>query len=277
MSITVMTCYARSGGTILNRCLGSLPNVVMMSEVNPLGGGSGSADGDLRTVKEQASKWYDIELKSEGFLDNVLELYEYCNKNNKHLILRDWPFINFYPFLLNDFKAPDRLLILEELKGKVDVKPFAFVRDSIDAWISLGAKKPKKYFPYYRKYAEEIVKEKIPFFKYEDFCIDPDITIKNICSYAGIAFDDSYKSYESFNKVNGDTYERNISRGVKGKSIKPLPRKRVTLRRLFQLKKNKDMIEANKLFGYETEYSSVELEEFDLRKALKRFFRNFRI
>ena len=36
--VTVMLCFARSGGTVLNRCLGCLPDIVIMSEVNPLGG-----------------------------------------------------------------------------------------------------------------------------------------------------------------------------------------------------------------------------------------------
>jgi len=40
-TLPVMICYARSGGTILNKCLASLTNTVMLSEINPLGGGWG--------------------------------------------------------------------------------------------------------------------------------------------------------------------------------------------------------------------------------------------
>ncbi|MFX0136860.1 MAG: hypothetical protein ACFFDN_24700, partial [Candidatus Hodarchaeota archaeon] len=34
--IVVMICFARSGGTILNRCLASIPNPVVKPEVNLL-------------------------------------------------------------------------------------------------------------------------------------------------------------------------------------------------------------------------------------------------
>src|SRR5436309_1024611 len=34
-ALVVMLCYARSGGTVLNKCLGVLPNVFVASEVHP--------------------------------------------------------------------------------------------------------------------------------------------------------------------------------------------------------------------------------------------------
>ena len=41
MRVGLLLCYARSGGTLLNQMIGSLPNVVMLSEVSPYGGGGG--------------------------------------------------------------------------------------------------------------------------------------------------------------------------------------------------------------------------------------------
>ena len=70
MSVGLMVCYARSGGTILNRCLGCLPGVVMLSEVTPLVDQS-PAGGEPRTVKDQARQWYGIELQSHGFTESA--------------------------------------------------------------------------------------------------------------------------------------------------------------------------------------------------------------
>ncbi len=82
--VTVMLCYARSGGTVLNQCLGSLPDTVVISEVNPLGGGSGARDQKpSRTVREQALNWYGIELRTENFADCVVELEKHCIANGK--------------------------------------------------------------------------------------------------------------------------------------------------------------------------------------------------
>ncbi len=62
MAVVVMIAFARSGGTVLNQCLGSLPDVVIMSEVNPLGGGWGERGANsLTTIKDQAKHWYHLE------------------------------------------------------------------------------------------------------------------------------------------------------------------------------------------------------------------------
>ena len=84
MSIIVMICFARSGGTILNQCLGSLPGVVIMSEVNPLGGGKGKGAESYRTIKSQAKNWYGIDLISDedNFVECAIELEAFCRKSN---------------------------------------------------------------------------------------------------------------------------------------------------------------------------------------------------
>ena len=107
MAVIVMICYARSGGTVLNKCLGSLPNVVMLSEVSPIGGGWGKEGPDsFTTVKEQAKNWYQIELSSDDFVENIVELEKFCNDNKLYLVVRDWSFINFMPHEYNNFNPP---------------------------------------------------------------------------------------------------------------------------------------------------------------------------
>jgi hypothetical protein len=41
MSAIIMLCYVRSRGTVFNQCLGSLPNTIVLSEVNPQGNSRG--------------------------------------------------------------------------------------------------------------------------------------------------------------------------------------------------------------------------------------------
>ena len=94
--IIIMLCYARSGGTVLNRCLGSLADIVMMSEVNPLAGGWGKEGKKYyTTIKEQAFNWYGMKIEGNGFRENVIELAIKCEQENLSLILRDYSFINF--------------------------------------------------------------------------------------------------------------------------------------------------------------------------------------
>lgn len=285
MSIAVMICYVRSGGTLLNRCLGSLPDVVMMSEVNPKSNDGKVEEKEYRTVKDQAKHWYDIDLKSEGYEENILELYDYCNKNNKKLIIRDFSFVDFNPCAFNSNVPVNKLYTLELLKDKVETEPFAFTRDSIDAcvsWIPLRIKKTKSFFKLYRNYSEAVVDNGMPLFKYEDFCADPDKVMKEICESVNLNYSDEYKDYGSFYKVNGDinftdkeTKVRGGSRGIKQKSIRPLKRKRIPLKRAVQINNNKDMVCANKILGYPASYFSVELEKFNFKKFVDNFIKNF--
>ena len=50
--VSVYYCFARSGGTLINRCLGCIPGNLVLSEVNPM--------GSIATVESQATRlaWF---------------------------------------------------------------------------------------------------------------------------------------------------------------------------------------------------------------------------
>ena len=252
-NVSVMLCFVRSGGTVLNQCLGSLPGVVIMSEVNPLGGGWGKEGKDsLTTIKAQAKGWYDIDLDSDeyNFADCVVELSQKC----EHLVLRDWTFVNFIPNMgipLEDdrieLEAANSFLILDELNGRCDVKPFTFVRDGIDAYLS---RKGKLYWfaEAYLRYAQELLNLGIPIYKYEDFCLDPERVLKDICLYAGLPYADVLTTYGEFTTVHGDVQAD--SRGNMQNKIISLPRLEVSSKLMEIVNNCVDLREANKSLGY---------------------------
>ena len=183
MSVVVMMCFARSGGTLLNQCLGCLPQVVVLSEVHPLGGGRGRGPVWFDTVKDQAREWYQIDVKSDNFAEGVQELEQICELTARQLVVREWTFINFMPYENNGWNPPNRLLTLEALEKKCEVIPFAFVRDSIDVWISHGSPAADDFFEQYLRYVETLCAKKIPIFKYEDFCKNPAVILRDLCGY----------------------------------------------------------------------------------------------
>jgi hypothetical protein len=252
MSIVLMINYARSGGTILSKCLGSLEDTIVISEVNPLRSAKFS-------VKEQASKWYGIDLKRDDYLGSVLELHEICENNNKKLIIRDWSFVNFTPSSLNNYDPSGKLSNLETLKKEVETKAFCFIRDAIDIWISRW--QPPEFFPYYKNYLHEVLKNNIPIFKYEDFCMNPESSLKEICQNTGLNFSGNYKNYAEYNKTTGDNTTSVISRGEKNKMITLLKRKKLPVSVVRKLNSNADMIECNQILQYSTNYSDREIEE----------------
>jgi hypothetical protein len=256
MSIILLINYARSGGTILSKCLGSMDDIILISEVNPHQPASLS-------IKEQALKWYNITLKYNDYRDAVLELNDVCLKNNKHLIIRDWTFLDFTPCEQNKFEPTYRLSGLEIIKNDIDIIPFCFVRDAIDVWISRWM--PPSFFINYKLYIENIVNSGIPIFKYEDFCINPEISLKKICSTININYSSNYKNYTNYHKVTGDNTNPKISRGAKNKFIQPFQRKRIPVELIRKLNANIDMIESNRLLGYSTNYYDKEIDKNQLQ------------
>lgn len=257
-----MLCYARSGGTILNQCLGSISNVVILSEVNPLGGGWGIRGPEsYTTVKSQAENWYQIKLKNNDFEASLLELEQVCAETNRYLIVRDWTFVNFTPYESNNWAPPNRFLTIDALRGKSKLKTFAFVRNAIDVWLSRG--KPDQFFQYYLNYVQSLLDHKFKIFKYEDFCINPDHMISKLCNYIDVPFSDSYKNYAAFDKVNGDVQNKQGSRGVKQGTVGLLPRRRINNKEEIELlDRNPYMIEANRLLGYPTSYKTNRIYQF---------------
>lgn len=251
-----MTCFARSGGTVLNQCIGSMPGIVMLSEVNPLGGGWSEAEGteSCTTVQEQAANWYGISVRAPSFKYGIQEIASVCEKTGRHLVVRDWSFINFIPHFYNGYNPPKRLLTLEITGEELDVKPFAFVRDAIDVWISRGTPPPGDFFPHYLDYVRAVLDTGQPVFRYEDFCLNPGAVLRAICKETGIEYDEGWRNYKSYENVNGDVQTPGGSRGMRQDSISPLPRRPIPEHKIGALHGCREMMEANRLLGYPESY-----------------------
>jgi hypothetical protein len=272
MAIRLMICFARSGGSLLNQCLGSLDNVVMLSEVNPLGGGWGVLGPDSYTTPfEQAKNWYGITLDSQEFLPSVIQLHSLCEEQGKYLIVRDWSFVNFVPYTDNEFNPPKKFLTYELLQFSSEVIPFAFTRDVIDIWISMGMPDPDPFFNHYLDYVKKIQKLEFKIFRYEDFCKNPEQILKQICQYLGIPFSLAYKNFNNFHQLNGDVQLKgeNASRGKQDREIKLLPRKVIPEEKVRVVNSSRAMKEANEIMGYPQYYGSESLIHKLRNKLLK--------
>lgn len=249
----VMLCYARSGGTFLNKCIGALPGTIILSELNPLGGGWGAMGADsYDNVHEQALHWYNIDVGTNDFAKGLEFLESYCVSHAKKLVVRDWSFVNFACHEYNKCNPPNRFLTLEVLQGRFPLTVFGFVRDSIDVWISRRCPDIDQFYSEYYNYLSRLTKLDIPLFKYEDLCSDPIKTMHEICEYTGIEYQDIQKSYVGFNYVNGDT--QGESRGSAQDSIQPLERRKIERKQIKRINASRLMKECNAMLGYKQSY-----------------------
>ena len=245
----MMLSYARSGGTLLNRCLASLPNTLMLSEVNI----EALCPNSCSHIKDQAKDWYGLDLRSDGFLENIEELYNYCLETDRTLIIRDWSFGSFVPSRYNNFNPSKKLATFEAIAKRFPVTPFALVRDSVDIWLSFNAS-PRTFYDknleFLYEFSKELIANNIKIFRYEDFCRDSEAVMRDICNYTGINYSDEFKGFSNYFKVTGDIDLPEHSRGIQVGKISLLSRRESYNEFAEVIENNTKASLINQLFGY---------------------------
>ncbi|WP_152184257.1 hypothetical protein [Sulfurimonas indica] len=272
-SIAFIFCYARSGGTFLNRFLSNIDSLVVLSEVHPIH----NKKGGIYSVKEQAKEWYGIDVKSEDYLEQIKEVKRWCDENNKHLVIRDWSYIDFTKSYLNNNKPiyqSTNLLLLEKC---FNVNKIAFIRDAIDICLSQNLK-PSDFSFDYLQFTQYIVKNNIKFFKYESFRDNPLDVYNKIALELKIPLLNSLKAdmFASQNVV-GDL---NLSRGNVSTDVVKLKRRYASKNLQKLINDDKYLNNANKLFGYSSIYESIDSEvfrEFIIFKIRKIISKSYKI
>src|SRR5262245_64208293 len=96
LRVGVYHCFARSGGTIVNRLLGASRDVVVLSEVGPA--------VSVRDPVAQAVEWLGLAdpdeidaLRGREFGALIGELARRAEIHGKHLVVRDFVTPNFLP------------------------------------------------------------------------------------------------------------------------------------------------------------------------------------
>lgn len=176
--------YARSGGTLMNKCLLNLTNTIVLSEINPNEFGEGLWENRPhidQIVQLQLKKWYRITLHSTTFDNAVLELINYCSKNNIRLIIRDFSIADFVASPLAKNQPKNELSWLKWMKKhQIEYQCFSLIRHPMDVWISQQMPKLAVFILAYINYLTEIKKHNIPYFYYESFSQNPEKVLQKI-------------------------------------------------------------------------------------------------
>jgi hypothetical protein len=94
MHIPILFSFARSGGTLVNQLLGTHPDCLILSEVNPA--------ASVVAVAAQASDWMALigpgeieQFEALSYSQQVARLDELARSKNKMLVVRDWVTVNY--------------------------------------------------------------------------------------------------------------------------------------------------------------------------------------
>lgn len=125
---------ARTGGTVIGKCLGSMAGVVLLSEINPRG-------LNRFNPVDQARRWFDL-LSDEDLaaigdpkgapLDMMIERIDArVRDRGSQLVIRDWTHLDFVaaPFLE---EPTNRLSLADALAGRFEITQIEITRHPLD-------------------------------------------------------------------------------------------------------------------------------------------------
>jgi hypothetical protein len=253
-SLRLIHHMARSGGTLISKCLGCMGGVVLLSEIHPLG------------TKQfnpliQAQRWYGllstqdlVELKARGrvaFVEAIELIRRRAEDCSQRLVIRDWSHLDFtgVPFVA---RPAHRLLTAEALASRYELRQVCTVRHPLDQWLSLsqlavmqGRIDLATFLAGYRRFAE--VATTIGFERYEDFTADPKAVMKALCASLQLKLDRGFSErWREYTFVTGD-----ISGSRGGGQIRPVPRRPAAPELLQAIAANADYQASLALLGYE--------------------------
>lgn len=216
--IRIIHTLGGCGGTILSRCVGVLPDVALLSEVNP---GSVNLFPRFHPLF-QDSAWLHLldaaqseyfSKKDLGMVDTFRELvgafHDRATASGRHLVIRDYNYVDFVgvPFLLT---PPGSLMLYPALPLSISTVAVAFVRHPIDQWLSLckhwqvrDALTPAAFCEAYDAFLIALGTTRV--YRYEDFVRNPATELRAMCRDLDLPFEASFiERFHHFDSVTGD-------------------------------------------------------------------------
>lgn len=250
---------ARSGGTLISKCIGCMDGIDLLSEVHPF-----VASGQFNPIT-QAQKWFGIDTAAKlqalqlargiSWTEGIALIYGWVAERGETLVIRDWSHLDYtgVPWVQPTYK----LSTAEVLAQSFEVRQATTVRHPVDQWYSLkkltvvaGQLTVADYLKGYRAFAEKAVE--IGFVRYEDFTEAPTQSLQKLCQMLQIPFDSTYtEKWAAFANVTGDVPDQAPGRGNVLQEIKPLERRVADRRTLERFRASPDFEPSLELLGYE--------------------------
>lgn len=220
--------FACTGGTLICKCLATMPNTQLLSEVDPLSTllqakAQIFAPTDIVTLLRQSTRGVSSGVIIDLFLNNLKTIYSETVRLGQRLVLRD----HAHSHYCVGAEIPERPSFRQMIAANFETLSLVTVRHPIDSFLALEANKwlhfsPKTFDEYCKRYLAFIhVNEGVPIIRYEDFVHTPKDIMKNVCELFKMPFNEQFADLFSVIKMTGDS-------GRKGNIIKSRPRLPIT-------------------------------------------------
>jgi hypothetical protein len=219
--IRVLHHFACSGGTLISKCLSSMPNTYLLSEVHPtthlnVGNNPEFRPTDVISLCRYARLPNIDELSREILVSSVQRVTEFLSKIGSKLIIREHTHSDYCV----GAKETGYSEVVKSLSHSFTIKSVVTVRDPIDSYLSLKNNgwahfSPNSFEEYCRRYVTFLNNyDDAQVFKYETFVENPSDQMKLICEYLEIEFVESFLDFFDTAVVTGDSGRKssNISK-----------------------------------------------------------------
>lgn len=216
--IRVLQHVACSGGTLFGKCLASMPNTVLLSEVNPMseqlfmfGEKPEFCPTDIISLARLAKVPDMQEFRKKLFPAEIKILEKHLRLYGQRLVLREH---SHSSYMLDN--SPNSATISELLSPRFDVLSVVTVRHPLDSYLSLRHNgwihfSPGSLDEYSRRYQKFIAHTNgSPIFKYEDLLKIPRRTMEQICACFKIPFNKDFEDYIELAEATGDSGRSSI-------------------------------------------------------------------
>lgn len=210
--VRIIHHFACTGGTLFSKCLASMPNVQLLSEVAPYSlmtspERSKFSPTDLIQLLRSSSRGSHEELERELFRSGIEKIYEDCQRRGLRLVIREHSH--------SKYCVGDQVLSADGIAKLLDsdfpVRAVVTVRHPLDSYLSLRnhgwlkmqsatlEEYARRYLVFLADHCEK------PRFRYEELIAKPVETSRRICAELQIPFSDGFIDMISVHRLSGDS------------------------------------------------------------------------
>lgn len=200
---------ACTGGTIISRCLATMPNTRVISEVNPMNrfGDKFEPTNPLLLLERSHRRLTTNEIIDE-FKRQIEYIHGICEYDDIDLIIRDHSHTDF----CMGGKAAMICPIRDYLSANYELDSLVTVRHPLDSYLGMLKRKweqqftPSTFDEYCKRYLLFLEKyEALPKIYYEDFCREPARAVKSACKILKVEYLSEFVERIQLVELTGDS------------------------------------------------------------------------
>ncbi|MEH6645929.1 hypothetical protein [Sulfitobacter sp.] len=227
-SIRAIYHFACTGGTMISKCIGALPNSILLNEMDPLSVDHLQSDPirflptDLIAGLSTGVRNIPQETMIRIFQSGLETLLKDLTTQGRDLVIRCHTHTQFCTA-----PSPESRTGMPEILGAVaPVRGIVTVRHPLDSFLSLKSNDWTSFAPFtldeyarrYMLFLDEY--EAVPLYRYEDFLEQPHKLMQQMCDVLDLPYWSGFEAARALIQLSGDS-------GRSGQSIAPRPRREV--------------------------------------------------